>query len=135
MDVISDKLKGNGFFIMRNTFNAFDPDNKGTLTREALYRILCNILGGISQSQYQRILEKYERERGREEREKRVLTCFISRIRLHEKKVISFNEFYSKFRIIPSREPHWLDRVTHHGPRYISAEYVHSMLVARAKQW
>ena len=63
MDVISDKLKGNGFFIMRNTFNAFDPDNKGTLTREALYRILCNILGGISQSQYQRILEKYERER------------------------------------------------------------------------
>ncbi|XP_019852995.1 PREDICTED: EF-hand calcium-binding domain-containing protein 6-like [Amphimedon queenslandica] len=113
MDVVSDKLKGNGFFIMRNTFNAFDPDNKGTVTREALYRILCNLLGGISQYQYQRLLEK---------------------IRLADKKVISFNEFYSRFRVIPSREPHWLDRVTHHGPRYISAEYVHSMLVARAKQ-
>ena len=59
LDVVSDKLKGNGFFIMRNTFNAFDPDNKGTVTREALYRILCNLLGGISQYQYQRLLEKY----------------------------------------------------------------------------
>ena len=60
---------------------------------------------------------------------------YFVRLNFCDKKVISFNEFYSRFRVAPSREPHWLDRVTNHGPRHLAADYVHSMLVARAQQW
>ena len=44
---------------MRNTFIAFDPERKGNVTREALYRILCNMLSGISHLQHTELLQKY----------------------------------------------------------------------------
>ena len=58
-----------------------------------------------------------------------------TRLHLDNKRAIKFSEFYKCFCMIPTEEPHWLEKITHHGPRPMEAEFVHSMLLARAQQW
>eukprot|EP00731_Ephydatia_muelleri_P029706 Em0021g229a len=76
MELIGMKLHANKFLPLRQAFRAFDPMGHGTITKEALYRILCNALAGITQRQY---------------------SALLKRMNLSSKKVISFEDFYAKF--------------------------------------
>ena len=59
LKMTSEKLRGGTFFAFRHAFRSFDPQGNGTVTREALYRILCNFLDpGITRQQFAAILSK-----------------------------------------------------------------------------
>lgn len=58
MELIGMKLHANKFLPLRQAFRAFDPMGRGTITKEALYRILCNALAGITQRQYTALLKR-----------------------------------------------------------------------------
>ena len=55
---------------------------------------------------------------------------FFSRF---QKKVISFEDFFSRFHVSES-QPRWLDPVTRHSPRMMTALQVHSQLREKARQ-
>ena len=52
------KFHGNGYFTIRNAFNAFDYDKRGFVSKEAIYRIICNILNGITRQQFTELMQK-----------------------------------------------------------------------------
>ena len=57
---MEQKLRTKWFFTVKNAFNAFDPLQRGTVSREALYRILCNTLErGATRRQYADLLERW----------------------------------------------------------------------------
>lgn len=58
MELIGIKLQANKFLSLRQAFRAFDSRGHGTITKEAFYRILCNALAGITQSQYSALLKR-----------------------------------------------------------------------------
>ena len=59
LKLTSEKLRGGTFFAFRHAFRSFDPQGNGTVSREALYRILCSLLyPGITRQQFAAILSK-----------------------------------------------------------------------------
>ena len=58
----------------------------------------------------------------------------IFRLGLDDKKIIAFEEFFSKFHTTSENRSHWLDPVIRHVPRKLTAGQVHCLLKERAKQ-
>lgn len=110
--MLREKVTTGSFFALRHGFRAFDPQGNGIVTKEALYRILFNFLGYLSHQKFIALLQK---------------------LSLSNKKVISFDDFFAKFR---QTEPvtKWLDPVTRHGRRLMTAQQVYQVLKERAKQ-
>ena len=55
------KLRTKWFISLKNAFSAFDLMQRGSVSKEALYRILCNTLDqGVTRRQYIQLLERSE---------------------------------------------------------------------------
>ena len=114
INLLRDKLQGGSYFALRHAFTSFDPQGRGTVAREALYGLLSNFLSNaITPSQFSE---------------------FLKRLSLDEKKITSFEEFFSKFHTTSENKSHWLDPVIHQNPKRLSGEQVHSLLKERARQ-
>lgn len=91
--LLRQKMRGN-FFEVRKHFQNNDPEGKGNVSREALYRILMTVLGRqVTQSQYNRLLE---------------------RLGFSNKVVINYTEFFALFRHLNEEDtsfPKWMDPV------------------------
>ncbi|ESO93361.1 hypothetical protein LOTGIDRAFT_232762 [Lottia gigantea] len=86
VDKVRDKLT-TGFYGVRHMFKANDPLGKGNITRDALYRVTCNLCGYVTKEQYERFLE---------------------RIDLENHKFISFNEFVKCFQDNETVKRQWV---------------------------
>ena len=114
INFLRDKLQGGFYFALQHAFTSFDPQGRGTVAREALYRLLSNFLSNaITPSQFSELL---------------------MRLSLDEKKIISFEEFFSKFHTTSENKSHWLDLVIRQNSKRLSAEQVHNLLKERARQ-
>ena len=114
INLLRDKLQGGSYFALRHAFTSFEPQGRGTVTHEALYTLLSNFLSNaITPSQFSEL---------------------VKRLSLDEKKIISFEEFFSKFHTTSENKSHWLDSVIRQNPKRLSAEQVHSLLKERARQ-
>ena len=84
------------------------------MSREALYRLMSNFLSNtLTPAQFSDLLK---------------------RLGLDDKKIIAFEEFFSKFHTTSENRSHWLDPVIRHVPKKLSAGQVHNLLKERAKQ-
>ena len=61
VDILREKVTTGSFFALRHGFRAFDPQGNGTVTKEALYRILFNFLGYLSHQKFVVLLQRYVR--------------------------------------------------------------------------
>lgn len=61
VDTLREKVSTGSFFALRHGFRAFDPQGNGTVTKEALYRILFNFLGYLSHQKFVVLLQRYVR--------------------------------------------------------------------------
>ena len=123
MELIGTKMQANKFLSLRQAFRAFDPRGHGTITKEAFYRILCNTLAGITQRQYSALLNRssplplqiaFLQEKPR-----------FFRMNLSDMKLISFEDFYSKFH---KTDPH-LRKKTLCPPHHITTADAHKTKV------
>ncbi|MBN3301785.1 EFCB6 protein, partial [Amia calva] len=114
--VLREKIRGGGYFTMRQLFKNNDPEGKGQVNRDVLLMILTKFLGRfISSKQYQKLL---------------------LRLQLSEKSIIRFEELYAAVREpISSGAPVWFSPV--HPPSNrpsMTASQVHTQLRGKAKQ-
>lgn len=131
--VLEQKLRTKWFFSLKNAFSAFDPQQKGSVTREALYRILCNSLGGVTRRQFAQLLDRFGL--GTSLLRAQYYVHSPCRLHLSRKQQISFWEFLGRFQLRPSSSSHWMDPLSRHGPRPLTAKQVHFMLQERARKW
>ncbi|XP_045213857.1 EF-hand calcium-binding domain-containing protein 6-like isoform X3 [Mercenaria mercenaria] len=116
--LLRQRMRGN-FFEIRKQFQNNDPEGKGNVSREALYRILMTVLGRqLTQNQFMKLLE---------------------RLGFNNKVVINYTEFFSLFRKMNEEDssfPKWMDPVqrTHLEKACMSSEQVHQQLKEKAKQ-
>lgn len=116
--LLRSRMKGN-FFEIRKQFQNNDPEGKGNVSREALYRILLTVLGRqLSQSHFNRLMD---------------------RLGFKERLVINYTEFFSLFRQMNEEDssfPRWMDPVqrTHLEKATMTASQVHTQLKEKAKQ-
>ncbi|XP_018425607.1 PREDICTED: EF-hand calcium-binding domain-containing protein 6-like [Nanorana parkeri] len=85
-----EKINGGGFYDLKRQFLSHDPECRGRVTRDALLVILTTFLGRfISRIQFQHLL---------------------SRLRLDEKPIVTFDSFYDHFKLEENTNPpDWLD--------------------------
>ncbi|XP_052785640.1 EF-hand calcium-binding domain-containing protein 6-like isoform X2 [Mya arenaria] len=116
--LLRQRMRGN-FFEIRKQFQNNDPEGKGNVSREALYRILMTVLGRqLTQSQFSKLLERFS---------------FNNRI------MINYSEFFSLFRKLNDEDssyPRWMDPVqrTHLEKATMNADQVHGQLREKARQ-
>ncbi|XP_052263112.1 EF-hand calcium-binding domain-containing protein 6-like isoform X2 [Dreissena polymorpha] len=116
--LLRQRMRGN-FFEIRKHFQNNDPEGKGNVSREALYRILMTVLGRqLTQSQFTRLLE---------------------RLGFNNRVVINYTEFFALFRKVNEEDssyPRWMDPVqrTHLEKAVMTAEQVHGQLRGKVKQ-
>jgi len=94
---MKEKMASGCFFGLRHAFRAFDPLGNGNVTKEALYRILFNFLGYLSHQKFHMLLQRCNYEQIEIYCLCAVVLC-VCRLNLNVKKVISFDEFFAKFR-------------------------------------
>ncbi|XP_067932216.1 EF-hand calcium-binding domain-containing protein 6-like [Watersipora subatra] len=114
--IIKEKCRTH-FHEVQKKFKDNDPQGQGNVNKEALYRIVTMMTGrNVSQQLYQQMLH---------------------RIGLHDKNIIHFAEFFSKFRILPSSAyPQWMTSINKNfnDRPVLNAVQVHSLLREKARQ-
>lgn len=116
--LLRQRMRGN-FYEIRKQFQNNDPEGKGNVSREALYRILMTVLSRqLTQNQFNKLLD---------------------RLGFQNKVVINYTEFFSLFRKINEEDssfPKWMDPVqrTHLEKAHMTADQVHQQLREKAKQ-
>ncbi|XP_070545330.1 EF-hand calcium-binding domain-containing protein 6-like [Ptychodera flava] len=114
--ILRDRAK-RGFYELRKLFVSNDPEGRGTVSRDALHRIVMTFVGKfVGPKQFNHLM---------------------ARLRLGEKQVIRLDEFYAVFREPVSTEmPAWMDPVNRHHVEKITmtSSQVHLQLKEKAKQ-
>lgn len=116
--LLRQRMKGN-FYEIRKQFQNNDPEGKGNVSREALYRILMTVLSRqLSQNQFTKLLE---------------------RLGFNNKVVINYTEFFSLFRKMNDEDssfPKWMDPIqrTHLEKATMTCDQVHLQLKEKARQ-
>ncbi|XP_064594452.1 EF-hand calcium-binding domain-containing protein 6-like isoform X2 [Liolophura sinensis] len=114
--MLKEKVRGN-FFEVKKRFKDNDPEGKGNVTREALFRILVTLLNRpMSQNIFIRLLE---------------------RLGFRDRHVISVFDFYAVFREpMDTEHPRWMDPIHRHWQDKVSmtASQVHAQLKEKARQ-
>jgi Ca2+-binding EF-hand superfamily protein len=110
---LQEKFRTGGFYQIRHAFKTFDATGHGAVSKEALFRIVVNLFPHTDQWKFKKLLE---------------------RLRLDKKTAISFDEFYAQFRKQEPVQPKWLDPVSRHGPKFLTAFQVHQQLKEKARQ-
>ncbi|KAK2169896.1 hypothetical protein LSH36_6g11010 [Paralvinella palmiformis] len=113
--ILKEKIQNN-FYELKKNFKANDPEQKGTVSREALFRILITITNKpINQGQFTRLMD---------------------RLGLKDKIAIHYSEFFALFRDVQSADyPRWIDPVQRHWQERgsLTASQVHVLLKEKAK--
>ncbi|XP_002734907.1 EF-hand calcium-binding domain-containing protein 6-like [Saccoglossus kowalevskii] len=114
--LLREKAK-RGYYELRKLFVSNDPEGKGTVSRDALHRIITIFVGQfVGPKQFNHLM---------------------ARLRLAEKLVVRLDEFYACFREQVNTEmPRWMDPVNRHHVEKVSmtATQVHVQLKEKAKQ-
>ncbi|XP_072038422.1 EF-hand calcium-binding domain-containing protein 6-like [Amphiura filiformis] len=115
--LLKEKMK-KGYYEIRKLFISNDPDGRGTVSRDALARIIINFVGRFVSPKH--------------------LNNLLARLGLADKQVIKLEEFYACFRepVGPQEMPGWMDPVNRYsGDKPImSAAQVHLQLKEKARQ-
>ncbi|XP_077999318.1 EF-hand calcium-binding domain-containing protein 6-like [Glandiceps talaboti] len=114
--ILREKAK-RGFYELRKLFVSNDPEGRGTVSRDALHRIVTTFVGQfIGPKQFNHLM---------------------ARLKLGEKQVVRLDEFYAAFREqVATEMPAWMDPVNRHHVEKIAmtASQVHLHLKEKAKQ-
>ena len=62
ISLLREKLQGGSYFALRHGFTSFDPQGRGTVSREALYRLLSNFLSNtLTPAQFSDLMKRFIR--------------------------------------------------------------------------
>ncbi|KAM9330416.1 EF-hand calcium-binding domain-containing protein 6-like [Gastrophryne carolinensis] len=114
--VLREKMRSGGYFGLRQLFKNNDPEGKGQVSRDILLMMLTKFLGRLVNS--------------------RQLQQLLLRLKLHEKTIIKFEEFYAAIRDpFPSGRPTWLDPINRKPDEkaLMTASQVHTQLKTKRK--
>lgn len=115
---LKEKVKAN-FFEIRKRFKDNDPEGKGNVSKDGLFRIVVTVLGRpLGNNQFGRLLD---------------------RLRLADRNVINFTDFFAVFREAQSEEyPKWMDPIQRGNnstdKATMTASQVHAHLKEQARQ-
>eukprot|EP00118_Oscarella_pearsei_P016400 m.155929 g.155929 ORF g.155929 m.155929 type:complete len:874 (+) comp38682_c0_seq7:229-2850(+) len=111
--LLAEKFRSGFFYQINYNFKAFDATGKGSVSREALFRILSNLFPRLTNPVFRRLLQI---------------------LGLDKKLAVSFEDFYSHFHRRSFHQPKWLDPVSRHGPRFLTAFQVHQQLAGKVQE-
>ncbi|XP_069755988.1 EF-hand calcium-binding domain-containing protein 6-like [Narcine bancroftii] len=114
--VLHEKIQSGGFYTLKQLFEANDPTGRGCLTREVLLTVLTQFLKRfIATNEFYHLL---------------------LRLKLHEKAIITFENFYSHFKEQEAKGyPAWMDPVKRpNESKMMSAKQAHFQLEAKVRE-
>ncbi len=104
-DLVKSKLLGGQYHSMQHAFKVFSTQGNSSVTKCALYRILCNYVPGLTLHNFNLLIKRYILSYS----DSVAFYATMPRYRIHvdQNKLVSFQEFFSKFHTPPNDEEGW----------------------------